>query len=416
MSTKVYRAGLQVDDLMRKVGRLLVMQIRADRLICRYLADLADGMSEWSILVMEYGGVEQLLSARLGLTLKSLRERTRVGRALRRLPALDAALTAGHLTYSRVREVTRVATPDDEWLWVEAARCLSMRALERRVSEANNRVQSRRRVPAARRQQPAPVRADSANVCLSLPPDVWALVEQAVRVVRAAFGQNLTDAEALAAVARSALAHHNAPIPGCPALIGVQATDQACSVPNAARDNEEARSAVTHGGTEANDETGAGARREATHGGTEANDETGAGARREVTHGGTEANDETGAGARREVTHGGAREGAGRAPASGGRREAEVVGGTATQHEVSPDERRLLELLASGRSLSLGTLCDASRLSPSRTACALYELLDAGLVVSESMGLIDVFRLPRDRTELGYRFLRVDRWCKNARA
>src|SRR6187200_1028409 len=151
MSAKVYRAALTVDELMGRLKRLLLMHDRADRLICRYLADVADGMSEWSVLVMEYGGVVEMIRARLGLTRKSIRERIRVGRALRALPELDAALTSGRLTYSRVREVTRVATPADEWLWLEAARALSMRALERRVSLASDRPRSRPPRPVPRR-------------------------------------------------------------------------------------------------------------------------------------------------------------------------------------------------------------------------------------------------------------------------
>lgn len=247
-----------------------------------------------------------------------------------------APLTSGRLTYSRVRELTRVATPADESVWLEAARDLSMRALERRVSLASGRSPSRRGEPAPQHPEPMRIRDNAGGVSLSLPADVWALVEQAVRVVRAASGQNLTDAEALAAVARSALAHHNASVLGRPAPLGVQVTDQTRPPADPPRDSQTMRRDTTpHGGTEEGGPAGA---------------------------------------------------------------------GQETAEQVSPDEQRLLEVLASGRSLTLGTLCDTSRLSPSRAACALYELLHAGRVTRDSMGLCNVFRLRK----VGAEFSRAD--------
>src|SRR5262245_22058751 len=45
----------------------------------------------------------------LGLSPRQTEERLRVGRALVRLPRLDAALASGELAWSAVRELTRVA-------------------------------------------------------------------------------------------------------------------------------------------------------------------------------------------------------------------------------------------------------------------------------------------------------------------
>src|SRR5688572_30696799 len=102
--TESYRRGLGADELLRVVARLLRMQRRADGLICSYLADLADGLIRWSTFVLVYGDVYQLARYKLGLSLRSSRERVRVGRALRQLPILRSALMAGDLPYSRVRE------------------------------------------------------------------------------------------------------------------------------------------------------------------------------------------------------------------------------------------------------------------------------------------------------------------------
>ena len=54
------------------------------------------------------------LSWRAGLDLGAARERVRVARALGGLPLLSAALARGELSYSKVRALTRVATPETE--------------------------------------------------------------------------------------------------------------------------------------------------------------------------------------------------------------------------------------------------------------------------------------------------------------
>ena len=54
------------------------------------------------------------LAWRVGLELGAARERVRVARALGTLPALAEALARGELSYSKVRALTRVATPETE--------------------------------------------------------------------------------------------------------------------------------------------------------------------------------------------------------------------------------------------------------------------------------------------------------------
>jgi hypothetical protein len=54
------------------------------------------------------------LAWRVGLDLHTARERVRVARALETLPRLSEALARGELSYSKVRALTRVATPETE--------------------------------------------------------------------------------------------------------------------------------------------------------------------------------------------------------------------------------------------------------------------------------------------------------------
>jgi len=56
----------------------------------------------------------QWLNWRVGLSLRTARDHLRVAHALRRLPATTAAFAAGRVSYSKVRALTRFATPATE--------------------------------------------------------------------------------------------------------------------------------------------------------------------------------------------------------------------------------------------------------------------------------------------------------------
>ena len=71
------------------------------------------------------------LSWRCGISLHAAREKVRVARALDSLPTLAAAFARGRVSYSKVRAVTRVATPSDEKRWVELAESGTATQVER---------------------------------------------------------------------------------------------------------------------------------------------------------------------------------------------------------------------------------------------------------------------------------------------
>jgi hypothetical protein len=73
------------------------------------------------------------LSWRTGIAPGAAREKVRVARALKELPALSAALARGLVSYSVARAITRVATPETEAEWVETARHATAAQLERLV-------------------------------------------------------------------------------------------------------------------------------------------------------------------------------------------------------------------------------------------------------------------------------------------
>jgi len=86
---------------------------------------LAAGECRWLLLVSEYDRREgylqwgcrscaQWLSWQCGLDARSAREKLRVARALDDLPVISREFAAGKLSYSKVRALTRIATPDNE--------------------------------------------------------------------------------------------------------------------------------------------------------------------------------------------------------------------------------------------------------------------------------------------------------------
>ncbi len=73
------------------------------------------------------------LNWRTGIDLGAAREKVRVARALAVLPRLSAAMQHGELSYSKVRALTRIATPANEAQLLDVARCATAAHVERLV-------------------------------------------------------------------------------------------------------------------------------------------------------------------------------------------------------------------------------------------------------------------------------------------
>ena len=209
-----YRQGLSAGELVRTLKALVAGERTAMRLSCRYLADLADRMEaadDWqhgrdgaTLALAGFADIYHAAECLFGLGGHSTRERIRVGRALRSLPRIEGALVSGELSYSRAREVTRVATAEDESGWLDLARTLPMRTLERRVVEAagTGRESAARTADRAQLRWSTP---ETVEVTLRLPAEAWALLQRAMEGARRASEASMSDAEALAAAARDAI-------------------------------------------------------------------------------------------------------------------------------------------------------------------------------------------------------------------
>ena len=114
------------DRLTTWAGRIAAGEAR----ILLYLGEF-DERNGWSGVGML--SCAQWLSWKLGMGLKAAGERVRIAKALRTLPRIRAAFTAGRLSYSQVRALTRISTADNEHIFLDTARHASGGQLERLV-------------------------------------------------------------------------------------------------------------------------------------------------------------------------------------------------------------------------------------------------------------------------------------------
>ncbi len=75
------------------------------------------------------------LSWRVGHSLGVARQYVRVARALPDVPKITEAFGRGEVSWSKVRAITRVATPDNEEDWLNVARCGTASHVEKLVSK-----------------------------------------------------------------------------------------------------------------------------------------------------------------------------------------------------------------------------------------------------------------------------------------
>jgi RuvA, C-terminal domain len=81
-----------------------------------------------------YGSFTEYIERLFGYAPRVTHDKLRVAEALERLPELSRALGGDEVSYSHVRELTRVATPETEKIWLKSAQGRTVREVERLVS------------------------------------------------------------------------------------------------------------------------------------------------------------------------------------------------------------------------------------------------------------------------------------------
>jgi hypothetical protein len=138
----------------------------------------------------------EYVERRLGYSPKMTKERLRVAARLEQLPKLKELLVSGALSWSAVREITRVAVGRTEDEWIAHTQGKSVHEIEGlvrgkrsgdRPSEAPDPLLARRRV------------------VFDLSPEEFALLQDAIDRMRGVLGPNSTNAEVLRAMAETVL-------------------------------------------------------------------------------------------------------------------------------------------------------------------------------------------------------------------
>ena len=105
---------------------------RLEAAIWQGAANLTSAEHDWLLAVAEFDrrrgwerwevqSAAHWLSWQVGLDLRAAREKVRVARSFEQFPRIAAAMADGRLSYSKVRAITRIATPATEQELVDMA-------------------------------------------------------------------------------------------------------------------------------------------------------------------------------------------------------------------------------------------------------------------------------------------------------
>ncbi|MEO7736199.1 MAG: HNH endonuclease signature motif containing protein [Kofleriaceae bacterium] len=177
----------------RELRRIAVCRAGLDAEEMRWLRE-AEALQIWR----EYGMVSALdyMERVLHYGPRAAQDRLRVARALGTLPVLTAALAHGELSFSAVRELTRVATPTTEAKWRQAAVGKNLRQIEELVAE---------RRPGDNPDDPGDPKVRTRVVRFELAPETFAMLRQAQQALDEAHGHRMSDDEVVAALCNAVL-------------------------------------------------------------------------------------------------------------------------------------------------------------------------------------------------------------------
>jgi hypothetical protein len=143
-----------------------------------------------------YGSFREYADRVFGFTGRSTEERLRTAEALEDLPLLSKSFEQGSVTYSLVRELTRVVTADTEAEWLEAAHGRTAREVERLISG---------RTKGDAPTDPRRLEAERRRVTFNLSASAYAMLRDARRALTQRCGHGLDDDSLVALLAEAAL-------------------------------------------------------------------------------------------------------------------------------------------------------------------------------------------------------------------
>ena len=189
------RADARVDwrRVDRELRAIATKRSALDAEEARWLRE-AERMQIWRPLgmVSPFDYMERVL----GYTPHAARERLRVAKALADLPAIGESFQGGELSFSTVRELTRVATSDTDTEWREFAVGKTVREIEDSVAS---------HAPGSRPSDPGDPTIRPRVLRLELRPETYARFRQARTMLSDEKQRHLDDDELIAALCDIAL-------------------------------------------------------------------------------------------------------------------------------------------------------------------------------------------------------------------
>jgi 5-methylcytosine-specific restriction endonuclease McrA len=149
--------------------------------------------------VLGFAHIVEYATTTLELDSRETRDLLYIGRRLRTLPATQAAMSAGELGWTKVRELVRVADPSNEAEWVAFASRSTSRELEKRVAKA-----APGDTPEVAATRESPPRGSRIRRVIELEATDNEVFSVALAVIRAQSGggDEISDGVALAAILR----------------------------------------------------------------------------------------------------------------------------------------------------------------------------------------------------------------------
>jgi len=146
-------------------------------------------------VVLGYASYGEYVERLFGFDRRQVRERLRVAKRLEELPLMAAALPAGKLCWSVVRELSRVATPETEAEWIGAVARCTAHDVERMVAQRER----------GAKPTDKPTVERPKRVTFEVSGATWALLEEAKKTLRAQHGGSVSDDVVVTALARALL-------------------------------------------------------------------------------------------------------------------------------------------------------------------------------------------------------------------
>jgi len=126
---------LSVAELDERLEQAVQENEQTERLICEYLLALRErrGYEKFG-----FSDIYYYTEGRFGFSARKTRYLLHLGQQLRRLPRIKEALAQGRLGWTKASRIARVATTEDEAMWLDSALSLSVRELDRKINEGRD--------------------------------------------------------------------------------------------------------------------------------------------------------------------------------------------------------------------------------------------------------------------------------------